>query len=144
MSGQWISSGYNNVYYSTARDMARFGLLILNKGKWDNTEVLSDETYYEQMVNSSQDLNPSYGYLWWLNGKSSLVLPSLSNAYNIPLSENAPSDLIAGIGKNGQFVEVIPSKNMVVVRMGEAPGDGLVPVIFHDEMWEKIMLVIGE
>ena len=144
MNGQWILQGYNNVYWSTARDMARFGLLTLNKGKWDNTEVLSDMSYYNDMVSTSQSLNPSYGYLWWLNGKSSIIIPSLPTSFNASLSENAPMDLVAGMGKNGQFVEVIPSKNLVVIRMGEAPDGSLVPIIFHNEMWEKINVVINE
>ena len=144
MNGQWISQGYNNVYWSTARDMARFGLLMLNKGNWNNTEVLSDDQYYESMVNTSQSLNPSYGYLWWLNGKESIIFPSLPNSFNVSLSANAPIDLFAGMGKNGQFVEVIPSKNLVVIRMGEAPDGSLVPITFHNEMWEMINLVINE
>lgn len=144
MNGQWISQGYNNVYWSTARDMARFGLFILNKGKWSNTVVLSDTEYYEHMVNTSQSFNPSYGYLWWLNGKESIMIPSSPDSFNVPLSDNAPIDLFAGMGKNGQFVEVIPSNNLVVVRMGEAPDGLLVPITFHNEMWEKINLVISE
>ena len=144
MNGQWISQAYNNVYWSTARDMARFGLLILNKGKWSNTGVLSDAEYYEQMLNTTQSLNPSYGYLWWLNGKESIIFPGLPNSFDVPLSDNAPIDLFAGMGKNGQFVEVIPSKNLVVIRMGETPDGSLVPITFHNEMWEKINLVINE
>jgi CubicO group peptidase (beta-lactamase class C family) len=144
MKGQWISQGYNNVYWSTARDMARFGLLILNHGKWEQTNVLSDENFYRQMVNTSQSLNPSYGYLWWLNGKESIIFPGIPTSFNIPLSEYAPHDLFAGMGKNGQFVEVIPSKNLVVVRMGEAPDGSLVPITFHNEMWKKINLVINK
>jgi CubicO group peptidase (beta-lactamase class C family) len=124
--------------------MARFGLLVLNKGKWNQTKVLSDENYYRQMVNTSQNLNRSYGYLWWLNGKESIIFPSLPNSFNTSLSENAPNDLFAGMGKNGQFVEIIPSKNFVVIRMGEAPDGSLVPISFHNEMWEKIKLVINE
>ncbi|MBL7472058.1 serine hydrolase domain-containing protein [Robertkochia sediminum] len=141
MRGQWIKQDYNNVYWSTARDMARFGLLMLNKGEWDGTKVLLDDAYYDQMVNTSQVLNPSYGYLWWLNGKSSIIFPGLPDVFNTSLSENAPGDLFAGLGKNGQFVEVIPSKKLVVVRMGEAPDGSLVPIAFHNEMWEKINLL---
>lgn len=144
MNGQWISQGYNNVFWSTARDMARFGLLILNQGKWNNTDVLSDADYYEQMINTSQSLNPSYGYLWWLNGKESIIFPILPNSFDISMSDNAPTDLFAAMGKNGQFVEVIPSKNIVVIRMGEAPDSSLVPFTFHNEMWASINLVINE
>ena len=116
-------------------NMKNFSLVV-------KTEILTNETYYNQMVSTSQELNPSYGYLWWLNGKNSVILPSLPNSFNIPLSENAPADLFAGLGKNGQFVEVIPSQNLVVIRMGEAPDNSLVPTVFHDEMWEKINRVI--
>jgi len=143
MNGNWILQGYNNVYWSTARDMSRFGLLILNKGKWDDTEILTDVEYYDQMTSTSQNLNSSYGYLWWLNGKESIVFPGLSSSFNVSLSESAPKDLFAGMGKNGQFLDIIPSKNLVVVRMGEAPDGSLVPITFHNEMWEKINLVIN-
>ncbi|NEN24765.1 serine hydrolase [Cryomorpha ignava] len=143
MSGSWISQEYNNVYWSTARDAARFGLLLLNKGVWDTDSVLNDIAYFTAMTNSSQDLNPSYGYLTWLNGKESIILPSLPLSFNTSLSPNAPEDLFAALGKNGQFVNVIPSKNMVVIRMGTVPDNGAVPLIFHDEMWEKINAVIG-
>lgn len=143
MNGQWIALGYNNVYWSTARDMARFGLLILNNGKWNDTTVISDVDYLNQMVSTSQGLNPSYGYLWWLNGKSSIIFPALPNSFNVSLSENAPDDLFAGMGKNGQFVEVVPSQNLVVIRMGEAPDGSLVPVEFHDEMWGKLNTAMG-
>ena len=89
------------------------------------------------MINTSQSLNPSYGYLWWLNGKESIIFPILSNSFNISMSDNAPTDLFAAMGKNGQFVEVIPSKNIVVIRMLIVP---LVPFTFHNEMWAQYKL----
>ncbi len=144
MNGNWIELGYNNVYWSTAREMARFGLLMLNEGQWGTTPVLQDSSYYHQMVNSSQELNPAYGYLWWLNGKNSIIYPTIPTSFNQELSPAAPDDLFAGIGKNGQFLDVVPSKNIVVVRMGEAPGDDLVPTTFHDEMWTNINAIIEQ
>ncbi|MBL7726171.1 MAG: beta-lactamase family protein, partial [Dinghuibacter sp.] len=60
MNGLWLPSGYNNIYYSTPRSMARFGLLLLNKGKWDQTPILADTNYFNAQVNTSQSLNPSY------------------------------------------------------------------------------------
>ncbi|MCB0735143.1 MAG: serine hydrolase [Flavobacteriales bacterium] len=138
-NGIWIKTGYNNVYWSRARDAARFGLLILNKGRWGNTPVMTDTSYFNAMVTTSQQLNPSYGYLWWLNGKSSIVYPGLPTNWKVSLSEAAPSDLFAAMGKNGQFIDIVPSQNLVVIRMGEAPDGALVPVQFHNEMWEKIM-----
>jgi len=144
MNGQWISLGYNNVYWSTARDMARFGLLILNKGRWQETPILSDENYFNQMVSTSQDLNPAYGYLWWLNGKNSIIVPSLPTTFNLELSGNAPDDMYAGMGKNGQFVDIVPSEDLVVIRMGEAPDNALVPIEFHDEMWQMLNAVMDQ
>lgn len=142
IEGYWRQSGFNNVYWSTARDAARFGLLILNNGDWDGQTIMQDKDYFEDMITSSQSLNPSYGYLWWLNGKNTIMYPGLGLPLPGPLSQNAPNDAFAAMGKNGQFVIVIPSQDMVVVRMGESPGDALVPITFHDEMWEKLNAVI--
>ncbi len=143
MEGTWLPLGDNNLYWSTPRDAARFGLLLLNHGKWLENEVISDLNYFESLTNSSQSLNPSYGFLTWLNGKSSLILPGLPNSFNLSLSKNAPDDLFAAIGKNGQFIDVVPSRGIVVIRMGEAPEDSLVPTVFHDDMWAKINAVIN-
>lgn len=142
MDGEWIVLGSNNVYWSNAREMARFGLLIMNEGKWADTEVIADKTYYEQMVNTSQELNPAYGYLWWLNGKSSIVYPTLPQSFNVELAPQAPDELFAALGKNGQIVDIYPSENIVVIRMGEAPDESLVPTEFHDDMWGLIMDII--
>ena len=142
MTGTWIYAGDNNVYWSTPRDAARFGLLLLSKGQWDGNPILSDSLYFNSMISSSQLLNPSYGYLTWLNGKSSIIFPGLAASFNIPLSADAPIDLYAAIGKDGQIIDVIPSKNLVVVRMGESPDNSLVPVNFHNEMWQKINAVM--
>jgi CubicO group peptidase (beta-lactamase class C family) len=143
MSGTWIKSGYNNVYYSTARDAARFGLLMLNKGSWGTDRIMTDETYFNSMITSSQNLNPSYGYLFWLNGKSSVIYPGIAASFPVSVAPDAPADLYAAMGKNGQFIDIVPSLKMVVVRMGEAPDDSLVPVAFHNDMWKKISGIIG-
>jgi CubicO group peptidase (beta-lactamase class C family) len=140
--GDWKASGDNHVYWSTARDAARFGLLLLNKGYWNGQVVLDDEDYFADMCSSSQSLNPSYGYLTWLNGQESIIFPGLASSFSISLSEDAPDDLFAAMGKNGQFIDVIPSKSLVVIRMGEAPDNSLVPTVFHNNMWEKINAVI--
>jgi len=142
MNGSWLPLGSNNVFWSDARSAARFGLLLLGKGKWANNQIMTDQNYFNAMVNSSQTLNPAYGYLTWLNGKSSIILPSLPNSFPLLLSVNAPSDLFAAMGKNGQYIDVVPSQNLVVIRMGEAPDNNLVPTVFHDDMWKKINAVI--
>ncbi|MBQ4820301.1 serine hydrolase domain-containing protein [Aquimarina sp. MMG016] len=144
MQGSWVSFGYLNIYYSTARSMARFGLLNLNKGTWEKEDILTDQIYFNDMINTSQDLNLSYGYLWWLNGKNSFRAPSLETEFAGELIPNAPDDLIAGLGANDQKLYVVPSQNLVIVRMGDDSGETLLgPSSFDNELWEKINLLIN-
>jgi CubicO group peptidase (beta-lactamase class C family) len=142
MTGSWQQVGFNNVFYSNARSMARFGLLVLADGKWDGTPILKDEAYRLQMTQPSQQLNPSYGYLWWLNGKENFMVPSLQVKFPGSVIPNGPQDMVCGLGKDGQYLCVIPSKNMVLVRLGENPDQALVPFTFLNDIWEKLNKVI--
>ncbi len=137
MDGFFVDYFYNKVYISKARSMARFGLLLLSGGNWDGTPVLSDAAYLSDMTSSSQSLNNSYGYLTWLNGKSSYMLPQTQFVFPGSVLPNAPADLYAAIGKNGQIINVVPSQNMVVVRMGDGSGN-LVESFYNDTIWQKI------
>ena len=133
---------YNNIFYSKARSMARFGLLMLNKGYWNTTPVLSDTAYFRAMTNSSQEINPSYGYLWWLNGKSKFMAPGLQMIFNGPLFPNAPMDMFSALGKNGQSIHIVPSMNLVFVRIGNAPNDyGDVAITYGDDTWKYLKRV---
>jgi CubicO group peptidase (beta-lactamase class C family) len=144
MNGLWIKTGWNNVYYSTPRSMARFGLLLLNKGKWDQTTIVSDSNYYNAQVNSSQNMNPSYGYLTWLNGKSNYMLPGLQFSFTGPLVPNAPADMFSALGKNDQKVYVVPSQKIVVIRMGDSAGNTQLALSsFDNELWGKLKAIIG-
>jgi CubicO group peptidase (beta-lactamase class C family) len=142
MDGQYLQTGDNNVYYSTARSMARFGLLLLNNGKWDQVQIIPDN-YVELMTKASQVLNLSYGYLTWLNGKESFMVPGLQTLIPGPLSPNAPADMFAAMGKNGQLINVVPGENIVVIRMGDDPDTGLVPFTFQDDLWEVLNEIIN-
>ena len=130
----------NYILFSKPRSMARFGLLILNKGKWENNPVLNDAMYFEQMTSTSQLLNPAYGYLWWLNGKDKFKIPASDELYEGSMIPNAPSDMIAALGANDQKVYVVPSQNLVVVRVGDsAETDRLHAVSsFDNELWGRI------
>jgi len=141
MDGQYIQTGNNNVFYSTARSMARFGLLLLNRGKWDQTQIIP-EAYFSSMTQSSQSLNPAYGYLTWLNGKSSFMVPGSQLLFNGYIAPNAPTDMFAAMGKNGQIINVSPSEGLVVVRMGDAPEASQVPYAFQNDLWEKLNAII--
>lgn len=138
MTGSFVKVGYNNVFFSNARSMARFGLLILNKGSWNGTQILKDTNYFKQMTTTSQSLNNSYGYLWWLNGKQNFMIPSSQILFPGKLIPNAPSDMISAMGKGGQFLNIIPSQNLVWIRMGEEPANALVPFLLNDDIWEYI------
>lgn len=138
MDGFWFSTNdLNSVYFSTARSMARFGLLNLNNGIWNGETILGDDTYISEMKNTSQSLNQAYGYLWWLNGKSTYRSPGLQIEFNGELIPNAPSDTYAGLGKNDQKLYIVPSKGLVIVRMGDDAGENLLgPSSFDNGLWE--------
>ncbi len=137
--GAWIDSGDGlSVYWSTTRNMARFGLMALNKGKWNTTQVVN-ETYFNQASNTSQSINLGYGYLWWLNGKASYHLPQSQLQFNGSIIPVAPNDMFMALGKNDQKIYVIPSKKMVVIRMGDAADSvNLALSDFDETLWEKI------
>ncbi|MBC7524584.1 MAG: serine hydrolase [Flavobacterium sp.] len=138
MNGIWFTSGNNIVYTSTTRSMARFGLLMLNKGKW-NSDIILNENYFNTATNTSQNINLSYGYLWWLNGKVSYHLPQTQNTFNGSIIPTAPSDMFMALGKNDQKIYVVPSKKMVVIRMGDAADNtNLALSDFDQTLWTKI------
>lgn len=143
MQGTWIKTGSLNLYFSTARSMARFGLLNLNKGVWDKTTVLDDPTYFSEATSTSQDLNNSYGYLYWLNGKNNYKVPGSEELFQGELIPNAPDDLYAGLGAFDQKLYIVPSLGLVVIRMGDsADEDELGPTTFDNALWEKINALI--
>lgn len=138
MNGAWIQSGNNSVYWSTTRSMARFGLLMLHKGKWNN-EVILNETYCNASTTTSQNINLGYGYLWWLNGKPSYHLPQTQIQFSGSIIPEGPNDMFMALGKNDQKIYVIPSKKMVVIRMGDAADNvNLALSDFDEVLWKKI------
>jgi CubicO group peptidase (beta-lactamase class C family) len=139
MKGLWV----NHIMYSKARDMARFGLLMLANGIWNGDTLLHNQQYLYDMTHPSQPLNKSYGYLWWLNGQESFMLPDLQFVFPFKLLSNAPDDLYAALGKNDQKIHVVPSKGWVIVRQGNdagyvGPGGGSVPIQFDNDMWKYL------
>jgi CubicO group peptidase (beta-lactamase class C family) len=135
MSGTWVQQ----VYYSKARDMARFGLLNLNKGIWGSDTLLKDSLYFKAMTNTSQNLNNSYGYLWWLNGKSSYMMPFVQTVNPGTMFTNAPADMYSALGKDDQKIYVVPSQKLVVIRQGNtAGGSNLAASAFDNVLWDYI------
>lgn len=144
MNGLWMRSGFNNVFFSNARSMARFGLLLLNKGKWEQTPIISDTSYFNAQVNSSQTINPSYGYLTWLNGKATFMTPIFQTVFTGMIIPNAPSDMYCALGKNDQKIYVVGSQKLVVIRLGESSGTPALALSgFDNELWGRLKSVIG-
>lgn len=145
MNGLWLRQGsYNNVYFSNARSMARFGLLLLAKGQWAGTPILADTGYMNAISSTSQNLNLSYGYLTWLNGKASHMLPATSLVFPGMLTPNAPPDMYAALGKNDQKIYVVPSRQLVIIRMGDSAGNvQLASSSFDNELWGRLRTMLG-
>lgn len=144
MEGMWNEGLIFTIYHSNTRSMARFGLLALNKGKWNEQQILN-ESFFTESISTSQTINLSYGYLWWLNGKTSYMVPGGQTVYPTTLVPAAPADMYAAMGAEDQRIYVIPSKKMVVIRMGDAsdpdnPNFALSG--FDNALWEKLNAVI--
>jgi len=108
---------------ATALSAARFGLVALREGSWNGQPVIPSG-FLEEAVTPSQALNPSYGYLWWLNGGAQSgghqqLFDGLERAG--PYFPDAPPDAVAALGKDDQMIVVIPSLDLVVVRLGRSP-----------------------
>lgn len=104
--------------YLTARDMAKFGFLYLNKGRWDDDQLISE--YWVETSTKDHITNIygrySYGYQWY-----------------ITYIDGHPSFLASGFG--GQIIGVVPSLDLVVVLKYEAENPAHpVPGTQHDDM----------
>lgn len=143
MTGLWRNTGDLSVYWSNSRSMARFGLMILAEGKWNDTQIVS-KNFLIEATNTSQQINKSYGYLWWLNGKSSYHLPQSQFEFQGSLIKNAPNEMFAALGKNDQKIYIVPSKKLVIIRMGDAASDSNFALsTFDEDMWKKINLLMN-
>lgn len=107
-SGTYVGSSY---MYATARDWARFGLLYLNKGLYNNKRILTEDWVQQSAVPASSTQKGEYGFQFWLNAGSK------NNNKNREYP-SAPTDMYYADGYEGQRVFVIPSKKLVVVRLG--------------------------
>lgn len=97
--------------WSTADDLASLGQLYLNNGIWNGKRLLPEN--WREYVSSPSGPQPEgrafgYGAGWWLMNNS----------------EGVPQDTFAAMGNRGQYVVVVPSRNIVIVRRGEDPAGG--------------------
>ena len=100
LEGNYVGSSYG---WATARDWGKFGLLYLHEGNWNGEQILNKSwiNYTKKPTNSS---NGEYGAQFWLNAGG--------------VYKNAPKDLFSCNGYQGQRVFIIPSKELVIVRLG--------------------------
>ena len=100
ISGTYVGSSYG---WATPRDWAKFGLLYLHKGNWNGEQILN-ESWVEFSHTPTDGSEGSYGAQFWLNAGG--------------MYPDAPKDIYFCNGYQGQQVVIIPSKEMVIVRMG--------------------------
>jgi CubicO group peptidase (beta-lactamase class C family) len=91
--------------YTTARNFARFGYLFLRNGRWNDQQVVPED-WVEESIEQSQWENPGYGYYWWL-----LHFPDV------------PEDMFFADGFQTKRIYVIPSLDIVAVRIGQGDDE---------------------
>jgi len=101
------TNAHTGVYLS-ARELARFGYLALHKGAWNGQQMIPS-WWQELATQTSQDLNPSYGYTWWVNTRGTHW-------------RNLPTDAFALAGYASNRCYIIPSLDLVVARVGTGPS----------------------
>lgn len=100
-SGNFVGSSYT---YATTRDWTRFGLLYLKEGVWYGDTIITPK-WVKFTHTEAPNSNGKYGSQFWLN----------KSGYELP---DAPDDIYFADGYQGQRVYIIPSKNLVITRMG--------------------------
>lgn len=119
--------------YTTPRDMATLGQLVLDKGNAANGKRVITETELGALFARSP-ANPAYGHLWWLNGSTYALRPAgvRSETSLIPA---APGDLLAALGALDRKIYIVPSRRLIVVRTGQAASDRA----FDQQVWLRMM-----
>ncbi len=107
-SGTYVGSSY---IMATARDYARFGLLYYNDGICNGERILPEGWVKHTVAAPASNKLKGYGYQFWLNG----ISPTDSSKL---LYMDVPADMFYCDGYGGQFIYIIPSKKLVVVRLG--------------------------
>ncbi len=109
-SGTFIGSSF---IYATARDWAKLGLLYLNDGVWDGLRLLP-EGWSRYVTTPAAASNGFYGAQFWLNHPGADGRPKYM--------PGVPDEAYLMAGHEGQYVLIIPDKNMVIVRTGMTRG----------------------
>ena len=111
-SGTFVGSSY---MYATARDWARFGLLYLGDGVYNGRRLLPEGWVKRTATPAGPAARGQYGYQFWLNAGAK----GNSGDREYP---HAPTDMFYADGYEGQNVFIIPSRQLVIVRLGMSHG----------------------
>ena len=121
-------AGNTNPFFgtqTTCRDLARFGYLFLQQGRWGDEQIVPRSWVQAAVGQPSQRHNAAYGLLWWLNRSGPIIGPLATDAPGQPtppVGQTMPG-LSAGAytaqGLGGQMVLVDPESETVVVRIGQ-------------------------
>jgi CubicO group peptidase (beta-lactamase class C family) len=123
---------------TTPRDVAKMGQLVLDGGKAADGKRVISKAQLEAMFMRTAT-NPSYGRLWWLNGGDyALAANAAVTRTGGPLIAAAPADLVAAQGAQDRKLFVVPSRRLIVVRMGQAAPDR----DFNQQLWTRLMKAI--
>jgi CubicO group peptidase (beta-lactamase class C family) len=118
---------------TTGEDLLKFGEFILNGGEVGDNHIISDIDFFDDSFTKSQNLNEAYGYLWWLNNSKTHM--TWNKGYSSgQLFPNAPEDTILALGAGSRILAIIPSKEMVMVRLGSFPNNSN----FNNSLWKYI------
>ncbi|NEX91766.1 serine hydrolase [Caulobacter sp. 17J65-9] len=131
------SVGNDTGLVTTPRDVAMFGLMVLNGGVADNGTRVVSKAQLDALFTRSTT-NPSYGRLWWLNGGAYTVRAQAARSEG-QLIPAAPADLVGALGLFDRRLYVVPSRKLIVVRTGAATNDP----DFDQQLWLRLMKVIG-
>lgn len=108
----------------TARDLARFGLAMSAQGCWQSRRVVPDPAFLRDTLTPGSLANPAWGYAWWINGQSHYMQALSSRVHQGAFAPRAPVDLYGARGALEQRLLVLPSRSLVVVRLGtKAPRE---------------------
>ncbi|WP_405490020.1 serine hydrolase domain-containing protein [Nocardia sp. NBC_00511] len=101
-----------------ADDVARLGQLMLDNGRWGDRQLVDAD--YIQQAQQGTPGNPGYGFLFWLNSGDSYKTATVpvAKVFDHAMFPGAPRDLYSFVGALGQFIAVVPSRDMVIVRLG--------------------------